>query len=299
MQMSEAAAAAYVVGIDVSDWQGDINWDLAKIKIQFAILRASHGKNADAHFSRNVSECNRLNIPWGAYHYATPGPASSWEVQADFFLSIVKETPPLWCWLDAEDSGLLDKTALNSWYAKWIKHVQTNGLTVGIYTSPGFWNAHLPITGWAKTLPLWVAHWTTAPKPILPLDWTPPANPTAYPWVFWQHEVYKGKGPEYGMESADLDMDRFNGNEQVFNQQFGTHIVPFPTPEPPPPPPSVGEYQVIANSWANLRSSAENLGAANDIGNLVKGSTFKPVGASGDWYEIHGYVAKSTVKKVG
>lgn len=52
-----------------------------------------------------------------------------------------------------------------------------------IYTSPGFWNAHTVATsdGYFSKCPLWIAHWTTAAKPILPRSW---ANGT---WTIWQH----------------------------------------------------------------------------------------------------------------
>jgi len=295
---------SYVAGIDVSAYQMKVDWEIARPLIQFAILRASHGKEPDTQFARNVAECDRLNIPWGAYHYCTPGVGLTWETQADLFLSLIKDKPRVGCWMDAESTGGLDKVALEGWYVKWLKHVEGNGLMTGVYTRAGFWNVNMPLTNWAKTKALWVANYTTAAQPIMPLDWKPKENPDKYPWTFWQWSSKpNGLGKKYGAiqpgASADMDLNRFNGDEKTFNMLFGTHIVPLPTPEPPPPPPSVGEYQVIANSWANLRSSAENLGAVNDIGNLVKGSTFKPVGASGDWYEIHGYVAKSTVKKVG
>jgi len=297
---------SYVDGIDVSQNQGEMNWDIARPLIQFAILRASHGKSKDTQFDRNVSECDRLNIPWGAYHYATPGAGLTWQVQADFFLSLIPNRPKLNVWLDAEDSGGLDKSALEGWYSKWVKRVEGNGLPAGVYCRKTYWDQYMPLTNWAKFKALWTAHWTTQlppSAPWIPNDWKPKENPDKYPWTFWQWSSKpNGLGKKYGAGpggSADIDLNRFNGDETTFNMLFGTHVLPLPTPEPPPPPPSVGEYQVIANSWANLRSSAENLGAANDIGNLVKGSTFKPVGASGDWYEIHGYVAKSTVKKIG
>ena len=57
-------------GIDVSEWQWDIDW--AKVKasgIEFAIIRCGYGENQtdqdDAKFLRNVTECERLDIPYG------------------------------------------------------------------------------------------------------------------------------------------------------------------------------------------------------------------------------------------
>lgn len=64
-------------GIDVSKWQGRINWELVKkAGVQFAILRAGYGDSLnnpnqlDEEFERNYAECKRLGIPVGVYWYS-------------------------------------------------------------------------------------------------------------------------------------------------------------------------------------------------------------------------------------
>lgn len=58
-------------GIDVSKHQGDINWDLVNPHIDFAMIRAGFGKNnIDTKAIRNVSECERLGIPYGLYWFS-------------------------------------------------------------------------------------------------------------------------------------------------------------------------------------------------------------------------------------
>ena len=57
--------------IDVSEHNGDIDWERVKGSIDGAILRAGYGKgNADKKFTRNAAECNRLGIPCGAYWFS-------------------------------------------------------------------------------------------------------------------------------------------------------------------------------------------------------------------------------------
>ena len=62
-------------GIDVSNSNGTVDWNAAKAAgAQFAILRLGYGEDLasqdDKQFERNVSECERLGIPWGAYLYS-------------------------------------------------------------------------------------------------------------------------------------------------------------------------------------------------------------------------------------
>lgn len=59
--------------IDVSGWQGDVDWAKAKADgVEGAIIRLGYGEgnNADKKAQRNISECKRLGIPFGIYWYS-------------------------------------------------------------------------------------------------------------------------------------------------------------------------------------------------------------------------------------
>ena len=59
--------------IDVSEWQGDIDWAKAKADgVEGVIIRLGYGEgnNADKKAQRNISECKRLGIPFGLYWYS-------------------------------------------------------------------------------------------------------------------------------------------------------------------------------------------------------------------------------------
>ena len=59
-------------GIDVSAWQGKIDWKtVADYGMGFAILRITEAGNViDSYFEQNFSECRKYNIPVGAYKYS-------------------------------------------------------------------------------------------------------------------------------------------------------------------------------------------------------------------------------------
>ena len=71
------AATSVKKGFDVSAHQGNINWTTVKSQIDFAIIRCGYGGNStsqdDSKWAYNVSECERLGIPYGVYlnSYAT------------------------------------------------------------------------------------------------------------------------------------------------------------------------------------------------------------------------------------
>lgn len=59
--------------IDVSSWQGDVNWAKAKADgVEGAIIRLGYGwgNDADTKAQRNINECKRLGIPFGIYWYS-------------------------------------------------------------------------------------------------------------------------------------------------------------------------------------------------------------------------------------
>ena len=59
--------------IDVSSWQGDVDWAKAKADgVEGTIIRLGYGwgNDADTKAQRNINECKRLGIPFGIYWYS-------------------------------------------------------------------------------------------------------------------------------------------------------------------------------------------------------------------------------------
>ena len=80
-------------GIDVSKWQGDINWEKVRASgVEFAMLRAGFGKcqgQNDTSFERNYREAKKNGILVGAYHYSYAKTVSDAEnVRGGFVVSL-------------------------------------------------------------------------------------------------------------------------------------------------------------------------------------------------------------------
>ncbi|MEG1569110.1 MAG: GH25 family lysozyme, partial [Oscillospiraceae bacterium] len=78
-------------GIDVSSWQGNINWaDVKRDGVQFAMLRVGAGLNADRMFKRNIEGANAEGINCGVYLYSLARTANEALAEANFTLNAVK-----------------------------------------------------------------------------------------------------------------------------------------------------------------------------------------------------------------
>ena len=78
-----------VTGIDVSKFQGNIQWDSLATKIQFAFCKATEGETyIDPEFEYNWNSIKENNIYRGAYHFYRSN--DSPQKQADFFLKTVQ-----------------------------------------------------------------------------------------------------------------------------------------------------------------------------------------------------------------
>lgn len=79
-------------GIDVSEHQGFINWEQVKGNIDFVMLRAGYGKNnIDKQFIKNISECNRLNIPVGVYWFSYAHDVAGAKAEAKYVIEAIKD----------------------------------------------------------------------------------------------------------------------------------------------------------------------------------------------------------------
>ena len=78
--------------IDVSAWQGDINWNKVKSSgIDAAILRLGYCNNLDKKFERNLKEVRRLHIPYGIYLFSYAPDAHWANIEANFTVQMLKK----------------------------------------------------------------------------------------------------------------------------------------------------------------------------------------------------------------
>ena len=87
------SSSSLYTGIDVSEWQGDIDWQEVKnAGIQVVYIRSSEGSGyIDADAIRNYNGAKANGIKVGFYHYLTARNQSEAIEQAEFFVSVIKE----------------------------------------------------------------------------------------------------------------------------------------------------------------------------------------------------------------
>ena len=83
-----------ILGNDVSEWQGQIDWSTYKNNTNFVIMRTSFGLNyIDRWFGFNRTQARAQNIPLGYYHFCKPDSGNSAEDEAKFFCSLIDGDP--------------------------------------------------------------------------------------------------------------------------------------------------------------------------------------------------------------
>lgn len=190
-------------GIDVSYWQGTIDWpSAAATGLDFAIMRVSHGLGTyDTQFTANWANSKAQGLVRGAYQYFD-GYDSPTE-QAQLLLDEMGELqpgdlPPV---LDVEqtDNEGIDAGTMAAEIQEWMDVVEPAiGRKPMIYTGAYAWDV---MTGDAdfSDHPLWTANWTDS-CPYIPDGWSR--------WDFWQ---YSDTGSIDGID-AYVDLDQFNGS---------------------------------------------------------------------------------------
>lgn len=153
-------------GIDVSHWQGEIDWEQVKASgIDFAIIRCGYGQNNieqdDRYWQRNVSECERLGIPYGVYIYSYATDIASAKSEAEHVLRLIKGhnlSYPVY--YDMEDNRTLnsDLAAIAETFCTTIENA---GYPVGVYANLNWWNTYLTdsrFSQWHR----WVAQYNSS-----------------------------------------------------------------------------------------------------------------------------------------
>lgn len=224
--------------IDVSKWQGVINWDKVRAAgVECAIIRCAMGATGvDERYAENWGKSAKAGIPRrGTYFYVvTEAPAAE---QVDNIMRVTQGdfgSEPLT--LDCErraDERLLSFFHRAAYTALVREMLDRLAGVVGlrIYTSKNEWNQITTQPAWASDYPLWVAAYPFDPdsptyKPPIPAQW-----PT---WSMWQ---YSSTGSVPGID-GDVDLSR-------------ERLAPIPQPQKAP---IVEAMALIDRTKASLES---------------------------------------------
>lgn len=195
----KSSSATFLNGIDVSHYQGEIDWaKVSEQKLGFAFVKATGGISyVDPSFSRNIKGIEKIGLIHGAYHFFYP-----WldpEKQAKHFLKYWNKLgdnklPPV---VDIELVRNMKSEEVKKSLSRWIDYIEKNANCKPIiYTYSDFYDQNIGAE--FREYALWLADYAKTPSP-------PKSKRN---WVFWQHS---SKGRIGGIE-GDVDLDVFQGN---------------------------------------------------------------------------------------
>lgn len=190
-----------VEGIDVSSWQGAIDWDaVGRSGIGFAIVRIGDGTYRDSRFRENWDGAGRVGLLRGAYLFFEPDIDP--DVQADIVVAAVGRLGPgdLPVTIDVEAPGPgVSPAEYTRRIHRWVDRVTAGtGREPIVYTGRYYWDPFVASSDF-RHLPLWHAQYTSAACPNINDRWSD--------WTFWQ---YTSSGSIAGI-GGRVDRNRFNG----------------------------------------------------------------------------------------
>ena len=196
--LSLIALSFQIQGIDVSVYQGNIDW--VKVKnagVKFAIVRAGYGRvksQKDKFFDQNYANAKAAGVPIGAYWYAYATDTSGAQLEAETCMSILSGHQFEWpIYYDIEEPSVLatGKATVSAIAKTFCKALEKQKYYCGIYSSANPLNNLFDEE--SRTLfAIWVAHYDVD-KPGYTGD-----------WGIWQ---YSSKGHVDGI-SGNVDMDK-------------------------------------------------------------------------------------------
>jgi len=218
--------AQTIFGVDVSSYEGTINWTQVKGGgYTFAFAKATEGVGlTDSYFVGNETNGTAAGVVMGAYHFAHPENNTATS-EANYFLSVAGPyiktcyLPPV---LDLEDppsgpslSSYFTAAQLTAWVQTWMTTVKNaTGIAPIIYIGPSnasFVDSALNIYG------LWIDDYNSNPA-------NPPPNIGV--WKNWNFKQYSWTGTIPGISGTNnVDQDVFHGSMNQFNTLIGCNAV--------------------------------------------------------------------------
>lgn len=153
-----------IPGIDVSKWNGDIDWATVKSTgmAGFAMIRASYGyEDTDPKLADNVKGCEENDIPYGFYHYMYAKNTKEAHKEAAYFLNVISGYSPEYpVVLDIEESFYdgMSKEEVTDIVVAFMEDLENAGYYAMIYSYAKFFDDNL-IYDRISDYDVWVACW--------------------------------------------------------------------------------------------------------------------------------------------
>ena len=231
-------------GIDVSSWQGNIDFSSVKnAGIDIVYIKSSEGRSyIDPYFERNYQNAKANGLKVGFYHYVTARTVEQAREQANFFARVISgKEPDCRLAMDFESFGNLSVSQINEISKAFLETLQSaTNKEVLIYS-----NSYSARTIFSRDLviyPLWVANYGVS---------EPGGNDKWDTWVGWQ---YTSTGRVSGI-SGNVDRNQFTDGVLLSSTS------PIPTPEEPSTPEQpteIGTITYTVKSGDTLSKIARN-----------------------------------------
>ncbi len=209
------------IGIDVSQWQGNVNWaTVASSGVKFAIIRCGYTGMADGRrytdpmFDKNIKMAHAAGIKVGVYYFSQAISVSEAEAEASYAANLIRKAgvkPDLPVFMDVEIvsatarsrmiNARLSKAKETDICSSFCGYLERQGFRSGVYSSKSYLQTRMDIGTLSKQYIVWLAHYT---------------NKTDFDgqYTFWQHS---SRGSVNGIKGrVDCDIWYDSGN-LVFN----------------------------------------------------------------------------------
>ena len=193
-------------GIDISEHQGNIDWEKVKNEVDFVIIRCGYGVDDvtqdDRYFLQNIEACKRLGIPYGIYIYSYAVNTDKAISEAQHVRRLLTQagdytTPEFGIWFDMEGDSYKEQYNVSNETYRAIAHTFVSEMNkygydnIGIYANLNWWTTILNDTSLDK-YPKWVAQYNSQ------CDYEKD-------YIMWQ---YTSKGAVNGI-SGNVDMNYY------------------------------------------------------------------------------------------
>lgn len=165
----------YARGIDVSHWQGRIDWKkVAEDDIQFVMIGTGYPRKPDPTFHYNAAEASKAGIALGIYIYSYANTVAEAEAEADYVLNLIKDYPVSYpVAYDIEDErahGRLSRTQLTDIVLAFTRKIENAGYHPMLYASD-YWLSAKFDQGRLAGLDIWVARYHKRHRYSNPAIW--------------------------------------------------------------------------------------------------------------------------------